>query len=189
MDVAEILGRLNAKIPGMEGQPGYGTLTVSDIAGGLAGLPRPSQLVLLARYSQHAGLEQDIIYYTLNYTARLWANRGWAYPREQGPDWLRKLSKLAVIELVYPLPCRRCNGKKRVTRWATRERVSGYSILCPRCTGSGTHNLSEREKAEIVGLSHSAWKAYQLKYKTILDHIAVDWEHIGLAHLKRQLQG
>ena len=181
MITAEILGRLNAKSQDFTGlPPGYGGITPADIAGSMAGLDRGSQLVLMARYCQYPGLERELMYRLWNYAVDVSIEFGWPKP-PKGQELLRKLSRLAVLENVYPLPCRRCSGKKRVMR---RE---GYAIICPRCTGGGTHTLNNRERCEITGLTYYQWRQWQSRYKVLSNAINY-WDNDGLKHVKNQLQ-
>src|SRR3990167_8925462 len=181
MNPAELLSRLNPSIPDINSLPsGWGGLSPSDIAASLAGLPRPAQLVLLSRWACFAGLESEILYYTLNYTVKLWVQNGWKYPKNEGKDFLRRLSKLALIDTVFPLPCKRCKGHRRIMR---RE---GYSITCNRCAGYGTSNLTDRERARLLDMPYSTWNGYRRQYKNIADHVAC-WENDALQHIKWKL--
>ena len=181
MNPAEILSRLNPGSCDLDGlPPGYGGLSSMDIAASLAGLPRASQLVLMARYCQYPGLERELMYRLWNYAVDVSIEFGWPKP-PAGKELLRKMSRLAVLENIYPLPCRRCQGKRRVMR---RE---GYAIICPRCAGGGTHTLTDRERCQITGLTYHIWRQWEPRYKLLSDAIN-HWDGDGIRWMKRQLQ-
>ena len=180
MNPAELLSRLNPSIPDIDKlPPGWGGLSPSDIAASLAGLPRLAQLILLAKWAQYPGLQHELIYQLWNYAVDISIQFGWPKP-PSGQETYRKLAHLAIIEGVYPLPCRRCNGHKRTWR---RE---GYSIICPRCIGAGTHTLSNRERCKIVGMTFYQWRQWEYRYRVISNAIQY-WNNDGLRHIKNQL--
>lgn len=185
MNSAELLSRLNPHIPGESTGHSFDSLSWSDIAGSLAGLPRPSQLVLLSKYAMYAGCEDEILYYVLNHAVKIWSQNKWGYPREMGPGFLRRLSKLCLIDCLFPLPCKRCKGHKRTLRLG-QDKAHAYSIVCPRCEGFGTSNLSDRDRAKILGIPYSTWREHRYRYKCIADTVAC-WNSSGLEHVKRKL--
>lgn len=139
-----------------------GQLSKSELAGVLSGLDTPSMRLVEAKYLGEINSEQELIEYVHDYVKDLSIKGDWNI--DQGRPCLINMSVLAVLEVVRPNNCSRCNG------------VGFLNLvsLCKKCNGSGIMKLSGRTIASAIGISEASYrqvwnKRYSECYKYVQD--------------------
>ena len=171
---AELMSLLTARVASWEPAIGaFNAIRVSDIAQALGMVKNTSaRLLMRVKYSDGQdslpelesrfldALERGM----LGHIVELAAPQRWKIPR---PGFLRDLGRLALAEHIAPKLCPRCGGRQTIMR---RRLVQ----TCPRCEGKGTINITDQERARLMGVSRDAWRhSWRERYRAIagiLDH-------------------
>lgn len=145
MASVEIIGLLSAGCVRYHPASRHGgspeALSRSELAGLLSGLTRPQMHLALARYAGDESSERKLIAHVQVWAAGLAVRESWKIV--SGRPLVCNMAALAVLEVVRPNRCRRCQG-----------RGSLISRACCACEGSGYYHLSGRRIAEIIGIDH-----------------------------------
>jgi ribosomal protein L40E len=156
-----------------EGFGGHARLDAMDVAGalGMGGLDwRAYKFGLLKYCGDHLSLRplDDAMRVAIAEQSR--AGR-WNLTAEQ----ISGLASLAIIENLHDRICDRCNGSGTV---AAKE--------CDKCHGTGKLPMSERRRAEIVGVPESSWRRLWKPRAAWAYAVVQQWDADVTAHLSRQ---
>jgi hypothetical protein len=170
---------------------GHGSMTASDVAAMLAGLEREPFLTgMAAECADFGALKQiELCLRTRAYTMA--ENGEWQPPR----GLLRAMVALALYEVIDDRHCYACNGRGQMvfTLNALPELIMAPSfkrldegkaqVTCIACIGEGQVNLSDRRKAEIMGMGRDTWRRHWArKYEPIFG-VANSWREIAKGYL------
>jgi hypothetical protein len=149
--VGEMLARLNPSSPLPTGDPPTGppVITPQDIAAACANTDAAGAEIVWRKYVEVGSdaPQTKSFYVTWHRVVQLSIEEDWpSGPR--GANWLRKLTILALIELIDPMRCGVCEG--------TRFRMNR---LCPLCKGTGKQPLDQAMRSEIAGIPFPAWRS------------------------------
>lgn len=185
MSAAEKLARLNAKNVRFDiGSGGIPDLTPQDIAAGLAFVPpglgrevliavgwpdgaRPQEVMRIAAEMACAELNRQFEAATLagiRHAIAIWEGGGRRrqveVPQESSirTIWPRNTAErlpaivaACLSEIVNPHACHACHGR------GTRVRL-GLVVDCPACGGRGTVSVSDRKRAEMIGIDEATYR-------------------------------
>lgn len=137
-------------------------------------------LLLLRIYTQDKTVQQKLFYQIYDHAIGIAARDRWRVP--VGKELVRKMTALALAEVIEPRACPKCNGKGEV--WL---RSRSMPTLCDVCDGGGRKPPTLREKAAALGLEESNFaKRWRDKYEQIFYYV-VQLNMDGLRTLKKRL--
>lgn len=187
-EAAELLGRMNAKVVdttepgGGGGKPSSDTLSGTDIAAALMGVPRGAYLLARVKYVGDFSCLEELLSILITRISRKARRKGWS---RQNPEWFRGMAILALRESeVMPVLCRRCRGRREVQLRKPRVRW----IECPTCGGTGRHQDSEHARAQIVGIPWESWRRTWRSRQSDIKAMVIAWQWVVTRHLLRQLR-
>lgn len=162
------------------GTPGLG-ITPEDVAGAMQGLDRGAYLLLLRKWVLDTSVQNELFYRVYVAVAGLAADNGWKVPK--GQEYLRKLARLAVAEIVDPMKCSLCKGRTEI--W---KRGENKPVVCPKCSGTGYGKITAAERYKTVGIDKRNWERtwadrYEMIYKFVNE-----WEHEALRAIRRNIR-
>jgi hypothetical protein len=116
-------------------------LTAPELAGALAGIPRPQTLALLGTYLDDASARAALVHVLAVEAAAIAAERHWR--AVAGSEASLQLARLAVVDVCLDPRCRACNGvaeimagDQRIQCWTCggtgRARVDVHAVLGPQ---------------------------------------------------------
>jgi hypothetical protein len=145
MASVEIIGLLCAgsvRYHPARGRSAGEALSRAELAGLLSGLTGPQMHLAMARYAGDESSERKLIAHVRVWAAGIAIREDWKIVR--GRPLVCNMAALAVLEVVRPNRCRRCQG-----------RGSLISRICCSCGGSGYYRLSGRRIADAIGVDHA----------------------------------
>lgn len=158
--VAEKLAQLMPHgASGASGGGGYSNVSRTELAGYLQNVESLPSLLVWAQYINAEGVQGQLLYEAELRVADIAADRGWRPPR--GKQLLRRMARLAVLELVEPLKCPSCRGTG----------ANRLGRRCKLCRGSGNRKVTERQRARLLDVPQSTWeRTWQRRYHRVLSH-------------------
>ncbi len=150
-------------------------LTTSDVAGALAGITKPQELLLRYKYLDDLSGEHEIV---LELVGQL------TFPsadRVGGNQFIYHLNQVALADYAKPCLCGMCAGRGEV---ATRE---GQVMQCPRCKGFRLKSRSISAIARAVDVPRETfrrnwWRVYQ----EVSDQLSF-WESAAMNKINQNL--
>lgn len=185
MDPAGLISRQNAATSDMEREgvcsvPG---LDGMDAARALAGLPRGPYLLARVLWvldqSSLSALENQLWGEMCGVASRKGWTKSKSYP--VGKELLRKMAKMAIYETVSPPQCHVCNGRKEIHPKNQAVRP------CGACSGTGLKAISNRKRADKVGISETSWRrTWSERYAEFLAKQQA-WMQLAHEHVRKKL--
>jgi len=108
----------------------------------------------------------------------LWTRKRWS---KAGKHQLfrRAMGQLALAEQIWPGQCMSCGG--------TMIQINNNKIEdCSGCGGRGRNQITEGERASLLGISEDEWVSWQGRYRKI-QAIPRQWESDAIRELRIQL--
>jgi hypothetical protein len=145
-------------------------LVTTEAGGTLAGLSDEAMDYAMALYVGDTGAQPKLFYAAYLRTVDVAIRERWKLPRgeESGEEMLRKLTLVALFELMHGKPCQNCDGEGFV----------GVNV-CVCCEGTGKACLPCVAIARAVGRSekqfHEVWKP---RYRLVVRELW--WWQVGL---------
>lgn len=176
MDPKRVVSKLAAGTTPLEkGSGGAPALTQSDAAACCSGLSDSQYELLTAKWARYEGVLPRLAYRLMSeVTCDMAVREKWEIPR--GRLYMRKMTLLALAEVLDPQICRRCKGTQFI----------GHRT-CPSCRGTGHRRLHGAQRARIIGCDKSRWyRVWAPRYEAVYRQIA-DLEISGLASIRRQM--
>jgi hypothetical protein len=175
---AALLARLTAHGSPMDGA-GYGgipEITVSDIAGAMAGLSAPCYQILRLKYCGDESMRSVLV----DRVAFALLGLAMTGDIDLNVSTVKALAALIVAEAVNGGICDICNG--------TGVQISHAAASdCGACKATGRLGMSKSRAAETLGIDR---RTYSKRYeRLVLDQLSElqRWEGEGVAHIRRQL--
>lgn len=182
-----LLSRMVERIGSPNGIGGAPAYPWEVVAGALAGLPRGHVAMVCAAYSLDAKSDKVAALELQLHIEQGIADRARGEPNIKlwriTKGSLRGLCARAVADIVYPLKCRRCQGRGHIYPRGAPVRQ------CDKCGGSQWRRISPRELARAVGVgayqcgNDSSWMQ---RYDEIMA-LANDWIMESAHHLQMKL--
>lgn len=149
-----------------------GQLSRAELAGLMSGLDAQGMNLALAKYLCDVDAERLLMAHVQVKAAGLAVAEGWVIQR--GRPCVLNMSAVAVLEVVRPNVCRRCQGTRYV-----------HSKVCCRCQGAGLLALSGRDIAEAVGVDESTFRRlWRPRYDRLYEYVqAIDSRVKGCVRL------
>ncbi|WP_144395295.1 hypothetical protein [Pleionea sediminis] len=159
---------------------GVTAITNYDIAASLAygNLPKLTYYYARAKYCEDVLASQNLLV-LLNETVR---EKLCDLNLKFNNEIIAGISKLMLIEAVFGNQCKTCDGL-------------GYAIeenqieVCSRCSSTGINKLSQRKRAEIVGVSLSKWHRDYDKYIPEIYQSIQNLQRDVIKHVYYQVNG
>ena len=180
MNPAHQLLLLNPKSQSWSPVSGFSTshsqkLRWEDVASALSlGKLSPLAYYLIrAKYCQDETCIEQLLPLVQKEATRLAREEKW----RTGGDWLLKLSRLACLEALDSMLCKRCSGR-------------GYNLIgkaCPTCRSYGRKPMSARGRYQSIGMDKRNWeRRWDGRYERLYQ-VLCNAENKALAHLNYQL--
>lgn len=168
MNPAKMLARLTVRSTGLgeRSNGGTGGITPQDIAAACAGMSDAQYLLLLRIYTQDVTVQPRLFYAIYDQAIGIATCGHWRLP--VGKELVRKMTNLALAEMISPRVCPDCEGKAQV--W-----LKGMAVptACKPCGGSGRKSLSSREKARLLEMDDTTFSRYWSdRYDQVFAHVA-----------------
>lgn len=175
MDPKRTVAKLAAGTTPLErGSGGAPAMTQSDAAAACSGLTDEQYMLVTAKWAGYRGRLPLLAYRLMDIGFDLATREGWKLPR--GREYIRKMTLLAIAEVVDPLICRRCRGTRFI-----------LYRPCPACQGTGHRRMHGAERARAIGCDRANWyRTWQARYERIYRRIA-DMETEGLESIRQQM--
>lgn len=176
--MTESLARLTPGTQDWDGMPpgGVPALTGAEMAGALAGLPRPQYLLARA-----AWVGDDSVRDELNRILLVKASN-WFKPEDIAyPGMLRALCAAVLSQAIDPPLCRRCRGRGVIFH------RGGRVTDCDLCGGSGKGVSGGDPLRQLLGLSTAHWRQIE-RGRQRLEMAAWGWKAQASSHIRRQLK-
>ena len=159
----EVLARLTASSLRMgDGSSGVPVHTKEEIAGCLAGVSHGASYLAHYVYLGNSDYRADLKNEIRLALAGVWADKRWEIHK---PGILAGLSELAILDWTPEWKrCPKCNGSKG--RTYSRKTDTGYKAVwvdCRGCAGSGERRISQKDRAEVVGVTSKHWVSVMAK--------------------------
>lgn len=123
--------------------------TPQDVAAACAGLSRLHHLLALRTWALDTSVDAELERYAYLRASDLATAGKWEIPK--GREYVRKMVRLGIGEIVHPSTCRVCGG-------AGERLLNDKVTSCRRCAGTGRTTLSQADKAHHVGMDPAAWQ-------------------------------
>lgn len=144
-------------------------ITAQDVAFACSGTSVGGYLVALSKWVHDSSVQDALYYHAYLAAVDVAARDRWRVPK--GQERVRKLSRMAIGELVNPMKCALCQGRAEI--WP---RGTSTPIACPRCGGTGSRRLRASEMARVIGVDDSTWsRSWAGKYEALY-RLYADWE-------------
>lgn len=157
------------------GSLGFG-ITGLDVAGAMAmgGAGEGETLMVLAKWVQDTSAQARLFYVVYDDVMELAAQEKWRVPK--GEEYLRRLTRLAIAEIIDARACPSCNG----TRYDTSGNVP---VICDECHGSGRKAWPTNVRYRAAGVDKRNWdRTWARRYRKIMGVVGT-YEAAGLAAL------
>lgn len=152
-------------------------ITGLDVAGAMAmgGAGEGETLMVLAKWVQDTSAQARLFYVVYDDVMELAAREKWRVPK--GEEYLRRLTRLAIAEIIDVRVCPSCSG----TRYDTSGRVP---VICAPCGGSGRTAWTPAIRYHAAGIHGCNWyRTWAPRYKKIMGVVG-GYEERGLASLR-----
>lgn len=159
------------------GTPGLG-ITGLDVAGALSmgGAGEGETLMVLAKWVQDTSAQARLFYVVYDDIVKLATEEKWQVP--VGAHRLRRLTRLAIAEIIDAKTCQACQGRQWVLNGAIPK-------VCQACNGSGRRDWSAATRYHAVGIHRSNWlRTWARRYIDIMSIVAA-YDSQGLRALRR----
>ncbi len=172
MSTENLLAKMTAhgiQISG-EGFGGKVDISCTDVAAACAGMREPVYMLMLLKFCADKAAAKPMQIYI----AQLMHKENPAMPLARCMD----LALVVLVQEVGGYICKTCDGTGRA-RYA----------VCRGCKGSGKADISQRERARLVGIDESTYRRSYAKLVEAWAAQAGQWESEGLRHVWRQCRG
>lgn len=161
---------------GVSSVPG---LDAMDAARALAGLDRGPYLLAMVVLAQDASSLKPLELQLWGEMCGVATRKNWIVP--VGDELLRRMSCLAVGEVVSPKVCGRCSGRGTIYPRGAAART------CDACGGGGRGKVTGRDRARSLGICKSSWsRTWGLRYGEFVGRLS-GWERAIHAHVRLRL--
>ena len=173
----ECLARLNPKIQSLGDAGGRSEFTALDLAAACAGADDLGFRILLAKICGDSSQHSELFSKIYQIIAKKAVSEGWRLNKTGGR--LKSLAQIALFESVNDFACPACTGTG-----FNRKRPTDH---CRPCAGLGRLRLTDSIRAQVLGVSRSAWsELWNQRYRET-QQIISDRESSAVNKISRQI--
>lgn len=142
----------------------------TEIAGALHGITDLPLHLIWSEFIDATCVQGRLWYHAEMHVIDLAVEREWFLPRhdpQRGKETLRRMARLAILELTTPLRCQSCGGT----------RVNRLARACGKCRGTGNLVIRKGERARLLDIPYTSWRRqWRSRYHAILAHFKAQSE-------------
>lgn len=182
MEPAGLIARMAAKTPDMDavGVSSVPGLSEADAAMALAGLDRGPYLLARVKYALDSSSRYPLENQLWGEMCGIATRKKWLIPA--GHELLRRMSRMAIEEVVHPAQCPKCGGRGTVYP------KGGAARLCSACIGTGRGRVSDRSRAAGADIPKTSWfRIWAPRYELMLAKLD-RWDRVAHAHVRQRMK-
>lgn len=176
--MTESLARLTPGTQDWDGMPpgGVPALTGAEMAGALAGLPRPQYLLGRLAY-----VGDETVLDELKQVVLVRASDIFRKEDVYRPGFIREMCEAAIWDVCKPPRCPVCKGTKDAPT------ATGVRRTCDLCHGLGLVHMGSKRACATFRIGRERWGRVKYRYHN-LESLLWAWDGTVVGHVRRQLR-